>query len=104
MEPRTIILESAFRLLKTHRFKDITVEVILKEARCSRYTFCRYFQDKYEIMHIYYADYVTRMLKEEYDGTNFEDIQARVFQFISDNQAYFRNVKELSGMVPSGIS
>ena len=70
MNTRNIILESAFSLFESRSFTDITVNQILEKANCSRYSFYKYFRDKYELMYIYYSGYVTHLLEEDYNGNN----------------------------------
>ena len=97
MNTRNIILESAFSLFESRSFTDITVNQILEKANCSRYSFYKYFRDKYELMYIYYSGYVTHLLEEDYNGNNFEEIQTKIFEFIRNNHSFFVNVKDLSG-------
>ncbi len=89
MNTKTIIQQAAFSLFSQRKFKDITVQDILDRAKCSRYSFYRYYKDKYELMRLYYTSYVTELLCVKYNGDNFPEIQARIFQFVLDNRGYF---------------
>ncbi len=97
MNIKASIEKAAFELFSQRRFRDITVQDIIEKAECSRYTFYRYYSDKYELLYLYYTTYVTDLLMNEYQGDNYPEIQARIFQFIVDNEAYFDNVTGLSG-------
>ncbi len=97
MDTRKIIIESAFKLFESRSFSNITVNMILEQANCSRYSFYKYFRDKYELMYLYYSEFVTNLLEREYNGSNFEEIQAKIFQFIRNKRSFFVNVKDVTG-------
>ncbi len=97
MNTREIIINSAFKLFSQQRFADISVQDIIDQAKCSRFSFYKYFHDKYELMHLYYRSYVNDLLLNQYTGSNFKFILAKIFQFIKDNEAYFHNVKDFEG-------
>lgn len=98
MKTREIIIDSAFKLLCEKKFSKISVQDIIDKAGCSRFTFYKYFSDKYELMHLYYRSAINSLLFEQYDGSNFVTIQAEIFQFVRENGNYFSNVKEYSGV------
>ncbi len=97
MNTREIIINSAFELFSQKKFADISVQNIIDHAKCSRFSFYKYFHDKYELMHLYYQSYVNDLLLNQYDGSNFNMIQTKIFQFIKDNETYFYNVKDYDG-------
>lgn len=97
MKTRDIIINSSFELFAEKKFSEISVQDIIDRARCSRFSFYKYFTDKYELMHLYYRSYVNDLLVNHYDGSNFVKVQAEIFQFIKDNESFFANVKDFNG-------
>ncbi len=97
MRTKEIIIKSAFDLFCQKPFSSISVQNIIDRAGCSRYSFYKYFNDKYELMHLYYQSAINDLLINQYNGNNFVSVQADIFQFIKDNANYFSNVKEYSG-------
>ncbi len=97
MRTREIIIKSAFDLFCQKPFSRISVQNIIDHAGCSRYSFYKYFNDKYELMHLYYQSSINDLLVNQYNGNNFISVQAEIFQFIKDNVNYFTNVKEYTG-------
>lgn len=97
MRTKEIIVKSAFELFCEKPFSSISVQNIIDRAGCSRYSFYKYFTDKYELMHLYYQSSINAMLINQYNGNNFISVQADIFQFIKDNANYFSNVKEYQG-------
>ncbi len=97
MRTKEIIINSAFELFCQKTFSSISVQAIIDRAGCSRYSFYKYFNDKYELMHLYYRSSINDLLINHYNGSNFVSVQAEIFQFIKDNRNFFLNVKEYSG-------
>lgn len=97
MNTRQMIIDAAFKLFNQRRFEKITVQDILDEAHVSRKTFYRVFRDKYELMHLYYADYVNKNLMTQYDGNNWSEILAGIFDFAKEHESFFNNVYKTEG-------
>ena len=97
MNTRQIVIDAAFALFNERRFEKIKVQDILDRAQVSRKTFYRLFRDKYELMHLYYADYVNRNLMTHYDGNNLAEIFAGIFDFAREHESFFNNVYKTEG-------
>ena len=87
------IIAAGFELFETTPFDDITVEDILEKAYVSRGTFYRYFRDKYEVMYLYYSDFLHKNILAEFDGSNWAQLQEECYRFGSEHKAFFNNVK-----------
>ena len=97
MNTKKIITDAAFRLFEEIPFEDITVQKILDSAQVSRRTFYKYFEDKYDLMHMYYYDIVDKYIDENFDGHNWASITEKILLFISSHKEYFNNVKNVQG-------
>lgn len=97
MNTRQIIIDSAFNLFSKKRLSKITVQEILDQAKCSRFSFYKYFDDKFELMRLYYTSFVDELVLNQYNGRNYPEIQAQIFQFVLDREPYFQNVNSLEG-------
>ncbi len=91
MRTRQILIDAVKSLLEKRQFDDITVQNILDEAGVSRKTFYRYFSDKYDLVNTYYNDYIMESVISKSKIQNYYEISLDIFNFIKDNQKYFKN-------------
>lgn len=86
MNAKRILVRAMLELLKTNKFENITVQMILDESSISRTTFYRCFRDKYDLMSWYYRSYAETLFNED---QIWHDFTQSVYQFIYDNKQYF---------------
>lgn len=94
---RDRIMYAAFSLFEKRKFERVSVEDILKEADVSRGTFYKYFDSKYDLMYLYYGEFVNTYIKEKYTGDNWFELQTMCYQFGLNHKPFFRNVREAQG-------
>lgn len=97
MNTKKIITDAAFSLFREFPFDVITVQMILNKAEVSRKTFYKYFQDKYELMALYYRRIMDQYIKDHYNGHNWHDILCFLYDFIKEERTYFKHVSAISG-------
>ena len=97
MNTKKIILDSAFALLQERPFKKVSVQDILTRANVSRSTFYHYFPDKYEVMWLYYKEYINKYCVEQFNGSNWEECLQVCFDFVLERNDYFMNIKDVHG-------
>lgn len=97
MNTRQIIVEAGYAVMREKPFSRITVQDILDKGHFSRKTFYRYFKDKHELMNMYYEEYVTNHILQQYDGHNWRYIQTKIIDFVMKNREYFLNVTTYTG-------
>ncbi len=97
MNTKQIIIDAAFKLFETKDFEHISIQQILDEAHVSRKTFYKYFYDKYELMHMYYSNYVEENILKYFDGSNWCETQALFFDFAREKSQFFMNVYDIKG-------
>ncbi len=66
MNTKKIITDAAFSLFREFPFDVITVQMILNKAEVSRKTFYKYFEDKYELMELYYRRTMDQYIQKYY--------------------------------------
>ena len=91
---RERIIAAGFQLFESRPFEDVSVEDILQKAYVSRGTFYRYFHDKYELMYLYYSDFLNKNILAEFNGSNWYDLQVECYRFGAEHKRFFRNVKD----------
>ncbi|WP_414049327.1 TetR/AcrR family transcriptional regulator [Macrococcus animalis] len=96
------LIEFAFiQLMERFRFREITIKMICEESKINRSTFYAYFEDKYALLdgmidyHISNIEYIMndnlQDLKNESDKRpSIEKYLQQTFQYIYDNQQFFR--------------
>ncbi len=92
MNTKKIITEAAFSLFREFPFDVITVQMILNRAEVSRKTFYKHFEDKYELMELYYRRTMDQYIQKYYDGHNWSDILCFLYDFINEERSYFKHV------------
>ena len=97
MNTKKIITDAAFSLFREFPFDVITVQMILNKAEVSRKTFYKYFQDKYELMELYYRRVMDQYIKNHYNGQNWYDILCFLYDFIGEERAFLKHVSGISG-------
>ena len=83
--------------MKELPFDAITVQMILNRAEVSRKTFYKYFADKYELMELYYRNYMDQNISQNFNGHNYRDVLVNLFEFVRLERSYFRHVRDLQG-------
>jgi len=97
MNTKAIIENAAFSLFKEFPFDTITVQMILNKAEVSRKTFYKYYADKYELMEIYYRNFMDNNIREHYNGHNWNEVLINLFDFVNIDNSYFKNVLNTEG-------
>ncbi len=97
MNTKAIIIDAAFSLMKELPFDAITVQMILNRADVSRKTFYKYFTDKYELMELYYRNYMDHNISRNFNGHNYREVLSNLFDFVRLERSYFRHIKDLQG-------
>lgn len=92
MNVRKNIIDSTIRLIQKHNFKNISVNMIIKEAEVSRSTFYRYFIDKYDVINHFYKDFCDNLHNENL--TQKEEL-IRIFIFLNENRSVFINTMDI---------
>lgn len=90
------IFEAFSSLLETYPFEKITVEMIVKNAKISKSTFYRHFQDKYDLL-----NYNSMALSRKVIGKNtcqsWLDFFLLITEGIYEDASYFRKAFTYSG-------
>lgn len=97
MNTRGIIENAAFSLFMEFPFDTITVQMILNRAEVSRKTFYKYYADKYELMELFYRRSMDEAIQNKYNGHNWEEVVAMLYDFIQMDISYFRHVSGTTG-------
>lgn len=85
-EKRKAELARALRsLLKHDAIEKITIEKICQEAGVHRSTFYRYFQDKYDLLHYSFDEFLIARIDENH-------VIESTISMIAEDKALFRNV------------
>jgi len=87
------IIRAAFALFEEKSFNKITITEILDRAYVSRGTFYKYFSDKYELLNLYYGHAINTTILCDYNGHNWDELQARCYQFGYEHKPFFKNLK-----------
>ena len=96
-DARKILAAALVNLMKKHTIDEITVEKITAKASCSRTTFYRYFQDKYDLMNWIYADKFHQIVKAYPGPKNRDNVIRATLIFLKENQEYFQSVMKYRG-------
>lgn len=96
MDTKNIISNAMFGLLQRKPFEEITVQLILDEAKVSRATFYRHFRDKYELMNWGYQSYADKIIAK-YEGENWQVILQQLYQFYYDHHKFLEHAFNVTG-------
>lgn len=91
------IIRASYELFAGQEFDKIAVMDIVKKAGVSKASFYNHFSDKYELLYMYCADAINNKALRRYDGTNWDQIQAGIFQLGYDHRELFRSLQRSSG-------
>lgn len=94
---RQRIIRASYELFAGQEFDKITVMDIVKKAGVSKASFYNHFSDKYELLYLYCADAISNRALRRYDGTNWDQIQADIFQMGYEHKELFRSLQKTSG-------
>ena len=95
MNSKKAIIKTTLDLLKTQSINRITVKQILDQSEVSKGTFYKYFEDKFDVVNVYYEEYYYDVIKNE--SYSIEEATQKIFAFYTDNKYIIRNAFDFSG-------
>lgn len=90
------IIDGFNRLILQFDFRDISVEMIMKEAQVSRSTFYRYFKDKYDVMNANFKNMLDYYIRPEH-SSNYRDLCYHLFDCGQKNLKSLKRALDSTG-------
>lgn len=91
------IIDASYELFSERDFDTIKIKDIIERAAVTKATFYNNFPDKYELLFMYCADYISDCILSRYDGHNWDTLQMNCFALGDDHREFFRSIRNTSG-------
>lgn len=95
MNTKKLIQSAAFELFERKQFDSITVQEIADSAGISRRCFYNHYNDKYELMHIYFTEHLMEFMNPGSDAPVIVQYEA-FYDFVREHKAFFLNMSDPS--------
>ena len=92
----TAIVDAFNKLITSHDFSKISVEMIMEKAGISRATFYRYFKDKYEVMNANFKDILDYFIDPS-RSSNYRELCFHLFEYGQNNLTIFKRALSSTG-------
>lgn len=91
------IIYASYELFIERDFDTIKIKDIIEKAGVTKATFYNNFPDKYVLLYMFCADYISDCILRRYDGHNWDTLQMNCFALGNDHRDFFRSIRNTSG-------
>ncbi len=96
-DTKKLLADSLKELLKKKQITDITIEDITKQCQCSRMTFYRHFQDKFDLMNWIFSDWFNQVIQRHPGKEGRQEVIIECMKFLYANQESYRSILNYHG-------